>query len=87
VYTTDTAPDEVATAPNETEELMLTLNAAANAAAEMPAVAFAPPVGSAPDEVPPDTDSVWLAGDQVTPLGPAGAKTTSTVFVLAVPNW
>jgi hypothetical protein len=61
VYTTDTAPDEVATVPRVTEELMFTLKGAAKAAAEMPPVAVTVPVGTAPDDWPPVTVKVRLA--------------------------
>jgi hypothetical protein len=80
VYTTETAPDEVATVPCVTEELMFTLNAAAKAALLTPPVALEPPVTIAPEDGPPVTVNVWLAGDHVTPPGPAGTNTTFTEF-------
>jgi hypothetical protein len=86
VYTTWTAPDEVATEPAETAELTFTLNDAAKAAAEMPPVALTPPVAIAPDDSLPVTLSVTLADDHVTPAGPPGANVTWTTFA-GPPNW
>jgi len=79
-YATVTAPDDVATVPCVTRELTATLKAAAYAAAEMPPDALAVPVGTAPEDWPPVTVKVRLAGDHVTPGGPPGTKVTITVF-------
>jgi len=87
VYTTDTAPDEVATAPVMIAELTLTLYAEAKAALLTPAVALAVLVGSAPEDPAPITIKVVLEGDHVTPAGPAGAKVTFTTCAACNPNW
>jgi len=76
VYVTWTAPEDVATVPCVTTEVMFTLKAAANAAAEIPEAAVALPVGTAPDDCPPVIVSVVLGGAHVTPAGPVGVKVT-----------
>ena len=87
MYTTEAAPDELATVPSVTSEVTFTVNAVANASAEMPE-AFMVPVGAGPDDRPPLVVSVTLAGDHVTSPGPAGAKVSRTTFVPVVPpNW
>lgn len=88
VYVTVTAPDEVATVPWLTDELTFTLNGAAKLVPVTPPVALAVPVGSEPDDGPPTTVKVVVDGDHVTPVGPAGVKTTGTMFGPGLlPNW
>ena len=87
MYTTEAAPDELATMPAVTSEVTLTVNGVANASAEMPE-ALMVPVGAGPDDLPPLVVSVTLGGAQVTSAGPAGTKVSRTRFVpVAPPNW
>ena len=87
MYTTEAAPDELATVPAATSEVTFTVNPAVNASVDMPE-AFMVPAGAGPDDRPPLVVSVTLGGDHVTSAGPAGTNVSRTTFVPAVPpNW